>query len=217
MDSNSNSEGGQGEEDMRGGGKYNVTINEVCQVKILFIVRICQIDATSINSNHQPFGTPISTLLSLNDNACSRAYVILGSVIRALSQPPSTNHNGRDTGCMTRVSPAATSSTTEVIISSGTTTSTLNGVITTQKSGSHAVISKSRSKPLRITKRVGMTEDDGTTDSEPVIGGLQDEDESLEHAAALASPIKGSDAQKLTKVSSIYISHDFSLIQTLSM
>jgi len=62
-----------------------------------------------------------------------------------------------------------------------------------------------------------MTEDDGAADSEPVIGGLQDEDESLEHAAALASPIKGSDARKLTKVSSIYISHDFSLIQTLSM
>jgi len=62
-----------------------------------------------------------------------------------------------------------------------------------------------------------MTEDDGAADSEPMIGGLQDEDESLKHAAALASPIKGSDAWKLTKVSSIYISHDFSLIQTLSM
>jgi len=41
MDSDSNSEGRQGEEDMRGGGKYNVTINEVHQVEILFIVCIC--------------------------------------------------------------------------------------------------------------------------------------------------------------------------------
>ena len=37
MDSNTNSEGGQGEEvtGMRGGGKYNATINVVCQVEIL--------------------------------------------------------------------------------------------------------------------------------------------------------------------------------------
>ena len=37
MDSDTDSEGGQGEEvtGMRGGGKYNVTINVVCQVKIL--------------------------------------------------------------------------------------------------------------------------------------------------------------------------------------
>jgi len=41
MDSDSNSEGRQGEEDMRGGGKYNATINKVRQVEILFIVRIC--------------------------------------------------------------------------------------------------------------------------------------------------------------------------------
>ena len=202
---------------MRGGGKYNATINKVHQVEILFIVSICRIDVTSINSNHQPFSTPIGTLLSLNNDACSHTHVTPGSVIRALSQPPSTNHNSRDTGHMTHISPAATSSTTEAIISSGTTTSTLNGVVTTRKSGSHAVISKSRSKPLRIAKRVGMTEDDGAADSEPMIGGLQDKDELLKHAAALASPIKGSDAWKLTKVSSIYISHDFSLIQTLSM
>jgi len=131
MDSNSNLEGGQGEEDIRGGGQYNATINKVHQVEILFIVCICRIDAMSINSNYQPFGTPIGTLLSLNNNACSRAHITPGLVIRALSQPPSTNHNGRDIGRMTCVSPAATSSTTEAIISSGTTTSTLNGVVTT--------------------------------------------------------------------------------------
>ena len=51
-----------------------------------------------------------------------------------------------------------------------------------------------------------MAEDGSSTNSEPVIGGLQDEDKSLEHAAALASPVKGSDSRKLTKVSSMYIS-----------
>ena len=35
---------------------------------------------------------------------------------------------------------------------------------------------------------------------------LQDEDESLEHAAALASPVKGLDSQRLTKVSSTRVS-----------
>ena len=113
---------------------------------------------------------------------------------------------------MPRVSPAAV--TTEAIISSGTTTSTLNGVVTTH--GSHVVVSKSRSKAPKAAKRVGMTKDDGAADSEPVNGGLHDKDELLEHAAALASPIKGSDVQELTKVSSMYISHDFSLMQTLS-
>ena len=79
----------------------------------------------------------------------------------------------------------------------------LNGVIATQKSGSHAVISKSKPKAWRVTQRVGMTGDSGATDGEPVISGLHDEDESLEHAATLASPIKGSEARKLAKVSSI--------------
>jgi len=110
------------------------------------------------------------------------------------------------------VSPAAV--TTKAIISSGTTTSTLNGVVATP--GSHVIVSKSRSKAPKAPKRVGMTKGDGAADSEPVIGGLHDEDESLEHAAALASPIKGSDVRELTKVSSMYISHDFSLMQTLS-
>ena len=41
MDSDSNLEGRQGEEDIRGGGEYNATINMVCQVEILFIVHIC--------------------------------------------------------------------------------------------------------------------------------------------------------------------------------
>jgi len=41
MDSNSNLEGRQGEEDIRGGGEYNATINMVHQVEISFIVCIC--------------------------------------------------------------------------------------------------------------------------------------------------------------------------------
>lgn len=82
----------------------------------------------------------------------------------------------------------------------------------TRKSGGHALISKSRSKlpPQEITQRVGTTEESDATDSddEPVVGGLQDEDESLERAAALASPIKGSESRNLTKVDSMRISLD---------
>ena len=65
-------------------------------------------------------------------------------------------------------------------------------------------------------RRVDLTEDGGSNDDEPVVGGLQDEDESLEHAAALASPIKGSDSQKISKVNSMRVSESLSflLIQT---
>jgi hypothetical protein len=56
---------------------------------------------------------------------------------------------------------------------------------------------------------VGTADDSGATDNAPVIGGLQDEDDSLEHAAALASPVKGSDSRRLTKVSSTRISEIF--------
>jgi len=111
---------------------------------------------------------------------------------------------------MTRVSPdvASSTATTKAVISSamGSQTSTLNGVAATQKSGNNAITSKSGSKPPKIAKRVSMAEDGSSTNGEPVIGGLQDEDESLEHAAALASPVKGSDSRKLTKVSSMCIS-----------
>jgi hypothetical protein len=83
-------------------------------------------------------------------------------------------------------------------------------VTATRKSGGHALISKSRSKlpPREITQRVGTTEESDATDDEPVIGGLQDEDESLERAAALASPVKGSESRNLTKVNSMRISLD---------
>src|SRR5260221_7177442 len=91
--------------------------------------------------------------------------------------------------------PASISSAT------GLQTTTLNGVVATQKSSGHA-----SSRPPRIAQRVGMTENGGATDDAPVIGGLQDEDESLEHAAALASPLKGSDSRELTKVSSTRVS-----------
>ena len=84
-------------------------------------------------------------------------------------------------------------------------TTTLNGVAATQKSGGHAPTSKLRSKPLRTTQRVGITKDSSAAGDEPVIGGLQDEDESLESAAALASPLKGSESRDLTKVDSVPI------------
>jgi hypothetical protein len=86
----------------------------------------------------------------------------------------------------------------------------LNGVTATRKSGGHALISKSRSKllPQEIIQRVGTTEESNATDNKPVIGGLQDEDESLERAAALASPVKGLESWNLTKVNSICISLD---------
>ena len=38
-----------------------------------------------------------------------------------------------------------------------------------------------------------------------MIGGLQDEDKLLESAAALASPLKGSESRDLTKVDSVPI------------
>jgi hypothetical protein len=60
-----------------------------------------------------------------------------------------------------------------------------------------------------------MTKDGDANNDEPVVGGLQDEDESLEQAAALASPVKGSDSQNLTKVSSMHVSLSFLLTQTL--
>jgi hypothetical protein len=60
-----------------------------------------------------------------------------------------------------------------------------------------------------------MTEDSDANDDKPVVGGLQDEDKSLEQAAALASPVKGSDSRNLTKVSSMHISLSFLLTQTL--
>jgi len=71
----------------------------------------------------------------------------------------------------------------------GQQTTTLHGVVATWQSGSHAPISKSNLNPLRIVQKVG-----GATDDRPVIGRLQDEDELLEHAAALMSPIKGLDS-----------------------
>jgi hypothetical protein len=60
-----------------------------------------------------------------------------------------------------------------------------------------------------------MTKDGDANDNKPMVGGLQDEDESLEQVVALASPVKGSDSQNLTKVSSMHISLSFLLIQTL--
>ena len=62
---------------------------------------------------------------------------------------------------------------------------------------------------------VGIAEDSDANDDEPAVGGLQDEDESLEQAAALASPIKGSDSRNLTKVNSMCVSFSFPLTQTL--
>jgi hypothetical protein len=103
-----------------------------------------------------------------------------------------------------------------VIISSATesqTTSTLNGVVAIQKSDDHGPISKL--KPPRVAQRVGMTEDGDATNDQPVVGGLQDEDESLEQAVALASPVKGSDSRNLTKVNSMCVSLSFPLTQTL--
>src|SRR5712691_3045012 len=98
------------------------------------------------------------------------------------SPQSSSNRNGRTT-----VSSSVARSTTPASISSATglQTTTLNGVVATQKSSGHA-----SSRPPRIAQRVGMTENGGATDDAPVIGGLQDEDESLEHAAALASPLR---------------------------
>ena len=94
--------------------------------------------------------------------------------------------------------------------------STLNGVVATQKSGDRNVsISKSKPKPQKIVQRVVLAKDSGDTDDEPVIGGLQDEDDSLECAAALASPLKGSESRALTKVNSIHISLNLSLTQIL--
>jgi hypothetical protein len=43
-------------------------------------------------------------------------------------------------------------------------------------------------------------EDDDADNKEPAIGGLQDEDESRERSAALASPLKGTDARNIGKV-----------------
>jgi len=54
--------------------------------KFWFIVCICRIDGTSINSNPQRLSTPIGTFLSLDDGACSHTHVKPGgSIIRALS------------------------------------------------------------------------------------------------------------------------------------
>jgi len=89
-------------------------------------------------------------------------------------------------------------------------------VVAIQRNGDRASIPRSRSKPPGAARRVDLTEDGGSNDDEPVVGGLQDEDESLEHAAALASPIKGSDSRKISKVNSMRVSESLSflLIQT---
>jgi hypothetical protein len=50
-----------------------------------------------------------------------------------------------------------------------------------------------------------VTKDDNADNKEPAIGGLQDEDESLERSAALASPLKGTDAQNIAKVNSMHV------------
>lgn len=76
---------------------------------------------------------------------------------------------------------------------------------------------KSRSKRPRIVQSVGTTEDSGATDDVSAIGGLRDEDESLEHAAALASPIKGSDSRRLTKVSSTRVSEFLAHTNTVDL
>lgn len=80
----------------------------------------------------------------------------------------------------------------------------------TRKSGGRTLISKSRSKPppREIMQRVDTTKERDATNDEPVIGRLQDEDKLLEHAAALASPVKGSESRNLTKVNSMRISLD---------
>lgn len=89
-------------------------------------------------------------------------------------------------------------------------------MVATQKSGDRNVsISKSKPKPRKIVQSVVPAEDGGGTDDEPVIGGLQDEDDSLERAAALASPLKGSESRALTKVNSFHVSLNPSLTQTL--
>src|SRR5260221_2738348 len=114
------------------------------------------------------------------------------------SPQSSSNRNGRTT-----VSSSVARSTTPASISSATglQTTTLNGVVATQKSSGHA-----SSRPPRIAQRVGMTENGSATDDAPAIVGLQDQDETLDHAAALASPLKGSDSRELTKVSSTRVS-----------
>ena len=61
---------------------------------------------------------------------------------------------------------------------------------------------------------VGIAEGGDANDDEPAVGGLQDEDESLEQAAALASPVKGSDSRNLTKVNSMRVSLSFPLTRT---
>jgi hypothetical protein len=130
------------------------------------------------------------------DNTCSCHTRKL--VFRAAGYPQS---------CVSSSVARARSSTSAIISSAtGLQTTTLNGMVATRKSGTHITSPKSRSKPPKIAQGVDMTEDGGATDDAPVIGGLQNEDESLKHAAALASPVKGSDSQRLTKVSSTYVS-----------
>jgi hypothetical protein len=51
-----------------------------------------------------------------------------------------------------------------------------------------------------MSRSTDVTKDDNTNNKEPAIGGLQDEDESLERSAALASPLKGMDARNIAKV-----------------
>ena len=147
------------------------------------------------------------------------AHVTLGVIwdrCRASGSPqPSSDRNGRNSRAPSSVASHATSAIT--ISATNSQTTTLNGVTATRKGGGHALISKSKSRsrcpPREIAQRVGTTEDSGATDDEPAIGGLQDEDESLERAAALASPVKGLESRNLTKVDSTYISLDFSLIR----
>ena len=78
-------------------------------------------------------------------------------------------------------------------------------------------ISKSKPKPRKIVQTVVPAKDGGDTDDELIIGGLQDEDDSLERAVALTSPLKGSESRALTKVNSTHISLDPSLTNIVDL
>ena len=66
----------------------------------------------------------------------------------------------------------------------------LNNIVATQKN--NVAIFKSRSKATsRAAQGLDITKGDNMHNREPIIGRMQDKDDSPEHAVAILSPIKG--------------------------
>ena len=110
--------------------------------------------------------------------------------------------------------PASSASNTSCIIYSILSRSCTTNILREVTVSQNNVVPISKSKcqsALRISERSDIV-NNGSREASPWIGGLEpNEDDSLEHAAALASPFKGRNSQAMTKVN---LTHSYGFLLT---